>query len=129
MSQLYPQDLFDAANAVIDHAHAPYSHYHVASALRDEHGQVHVGCNVENAAYGQTICAEANAISTMVAQGGKQIQALLLMVSDDIASPCGGCRQKIAEFTKPDTIVYMCNRAGNVKCTTIGELLPMAFKL
>lgn len=129
MSIEYPQDLFNAAKAILPRSYAPYSHYHVASALRDEQGQIHVGCNVENAAYGQTLCAEANAIGTMVSGGGQQIKALLLMVEDVVTSPCGGCRQRIAEFTTPDTIVYMCNRAGDVTQATIAELLPLAFKL
>ena len=109
-------------------AHAPYSNFHVGAAILDENAQQHGGCNVENAAYPLGQCAEAGAISAMIASGGKQIkQILIASPNNDFCPPCGGCRQKIAEFANAETEVHLATKNGQVKTVKFTELLPMAF--
>ncbi len=121
-------ELLRAACAVREHAHAPYSRFKVGAALRDEAGRIHAGCNVENAAYPQSLCAEAVALGALVAAGGARVTAAAV-VGDAPApvTPCGGCRQKLAEFAAPDTPLRCANTAGAVVDTTLGALLPAAF--
>ncbi|HMO07738.1 MAG TPA: cytidine deaminase [Paracoccaceae bacterium] len=121
-------DLFQAALAVRDNAHAPYSRFKVGAAIRSAEGQVHTGCNVENVAYPQGTCAEAGAIAAMVAAGDRRIAEILVVAeADRPVPPCGGCRQKIAEFAGPDTPVIMCTTAGLRQAVTLADLLPGAF--
>ena len=121
-------DLFDAARAVRLRAYVPYSGFHVGAAIRGVGGAVHVGCNVENAAYPEGTCAEAGAIAAMVAAGETMIAEVVVIAdSPDPVTPCGGCRQKLAEFGAPDVPVILCNLAGDRWNTTIGALLPGAF--
>jgi cytidine deaminase len=110
------------------HAYAPYSGFAVGAALRCRDGRVFSGCNVENAAYPAGTCAEAGAIAAMVAAGGREI-AEILIVADaaDPAAPCGGCRQRIAEFARPEAVVILAGPDGERTRTTIGALLPFAF--
>jgi cytidine deaminase len=109
-------------------AHAPYSNFYVGAAILDENTQHHGGCNVENAAYPLGQCAEAGAISAMVASGGKQIkQILIASPNDDFCPPCGGCRQKIAEFANAQTEVHLVTKSGQVKTVKFETLLPFAF--
>jgi len=120
--------LFEAAKAVRANAYAPYSGFKVGAALRSASGRVHCGCNVENAAYPEGTCAEAGAIAAMVAAGEGEIVELLVVVEGPRpASPCGGCRQKLAEFARPDTPVVLATVAGEMVRVTVGELLPGAF--
>ena len=117
-----------AAAAVRAHAHAPYSGFAVGAALLDDEGRIHVGCNVENAAYPQGLCAEAAAIGAMVAAGGRAIVAVALVAGQGRpATPCGGCRQRLNEFADADTPVHVCGPEGLRKTFTLGELLPGAF--
>ncbi len=120
--------LLQMARKVRENAHAPYSGFKVGAALRAGSGAVHSGCNVENAAYPEGTCAEAGAIAAMVA-AGDQVIAEIVVVGDgpDPVTPCGGCRQKIAEFAPPGTPVRMYNLAGDERVTTIEALLPHAF--
>ena len=120
--------LESAARAVRAHAHAPYSGFAVGAAIRGASGAVHVGCNVENAAYPESTCAEAAAICAMVAAGERSI-AEVFVVADhpEPVPPCGGCRQQLAEFAGPDTPVTMANLAGARRTSTLGALLPAAF--
>ena len=120
--------LLGAAKEVRKNAHAPYSGFQVGAAIRSASGKIYVGCNVENAAYPEGTCAEAGAIAAMIA-GGDTVIAEVLVVADapGVVTPCGGCRQKLAEFAPPDVPVLMCNMAGDEKATTIGALLPLAF--
>ncbi len=120
--------LFDAARAVQRHAHAPYSRFPVGAALRTRSGAIFAGCNVENAAYPEGICAETGAIAAMVAAGEREITHLLVM-GDGVTplTPCGACRQRIAEFGKADTLVYGATRNDHGKAMRLGELLPHAF--
>ena len=109
-------------------AHAPYSNFHVGAAILDENAQLHASCNVENAAYPLGQCAEAGAISAMVASGSKQIkQILIASPNDDFCPPCGGCRQKIAEFANGQTEVHLATNKGEIKTVMFTELLPLAF--
>ena len=120
--------LLQTARKVRENAHAPYSGFKVGAAIRAGSGQVYAGCNVENAAYPEGTCAEAGAIAAMVAAGDTVI-AEVLVIGDGPApvTPCGGCRQKIAEFAPPGTRVTMANLAGAQIETTIDALLPHAF--
>ena len=120
--------LFEAARAVRERAHAPYSRFRVGAALRDERGAIHAGCNVENAAYPVGTCAEAGAIAAMVASGGRRI-AEILVCGDGagLVTPCGACRQRIREFARPDTPVHAATPDRIAKSFTLAELLPESF--
>jgi cytidine deaminase len=120
--------LVAAAQAVRQHAHAPYSKFAVGAAVLDEQGRIHAGCNVENAAYPQGWCAEASALAVMVAAGGKRVlAAAVCAVADDPVPPCGGCRQKLREFAADDCPIFVAGLQGLRKTFTLGELLPFAF--
>ena len=120
--------LLDAARAVRENAHAPYSKFKVGAALRANSGTVYVGCNVENVAYPEGTCAEAGAIAAMVAAGDRAIAGIAVIAdSPTPVSPCGGCRQKIAEFAKADVVVTMATIDGAVQQTTVAALLPGSF--
>jgi cytidine deaminase len=120
--------LIEAAWAVRENAYVPYSEFRVGVALRAASGAVFVGCNVENAAYPEGTCAEAGAIAAMVAAGETRlVEVVLVGESEDPISPCGGCRQKLAEFGAQDVPVTMLTRAGRQRVMTIGELLPGMF--
>jgi cytidine deaminase len=122
------QELVEAARAVREHAYAPYSAFRVGAAVLTSSGSIHVGCNVENASYGATICAERAAIFRMVASGETQIAAVAIFVDDlEPAMPCGMCRQVISEFSRD---VHIVTVAGDkTKHSTIQALLPDAFVL
>ncbi|HSK87988.1 MAG TPA: cytidine deaminase [Anaerolineales bacterium] len=120
------QALIDLANTARQRAYAPYSHYPVGAALRTKTGRLFTGVNVENAAYPQTMCAERVAIFKAVSEGEKEFEVISI-VTDNGGSPCGGCRQVMAEFGL-DTIILLADGNGKlVKQTTVGELLPEAF--
>lgn len=117
-----------AATAVRENAHAPYSNFKVGAAIRATSGTVYVGCNVENVAYPEGTCAEAGAIAAMVAAGETQLAEVYVIA--DCSSPippCGGCRQKLAEFGTGDVVVTMGTTDGSERVTTIGDLLPGKF--
>ncbi|KMO09979.1 cytidine deaminase [Methylobacterium indicum] len=120
--------LFSAARAVQGRAHAPYSRFRVGSAVLDETGAVHAGCNVENAAYPVGTCAEAGAIAAMVAAGGRRIAAILVLGDGTaLVTPCGACRQRIREFAAPDTPIHVAGPEGVRRTFTLDELLPASF--
>lgn len=126
------QRLIEAAKEVRSNAHAPYSGYRVGAALIDDTGAIHTGCNVENAAYPEGTCAEANAIGSMVAAGGKRIVAIAAIGGADeieACTPCGGCRQNISEFADENTRVILIAEGNQIDSYTIDELLPAAFRL
>lgn len=121
-------DLKDAARAVREKAYAPYSNFKVGAAVRSPDGAVHVGCNVENVAYPEGTCAEAGAIAAMVASGAQTItEAYVIADSPDPVPPCGGCRQKLAEFAAKDVRITLATIDGAEFQTTVGDLLPGAF--
>lgn len=121
-------ELLAAAKAVQANAHAPYSHFPVGAAIRAASGRVFAGCNVENAAYPQGSCAEAGAISAMVAAGEREIVAVLTVCDGEaIGTCCGGCRQRIREFAKGDTPIYAAGPDGVRATFTLDGLLPNSF--
>lgn len=120
------QSIIDLANTARQRAYVPYSRYAVGAALRTKGGRTFTGVNVENAAYPQTMCAERVAIFKAVSEGEKEFE-VISVVTDNGGSPCGGCRQVMAEFGL-DTVVLMADGSGKlVKETTVKELLPEAF--
>ena len=135
------QALIEAASKVRANAYAPYSNYHVGAAILDDRGQVHRGCNVENAAFPEGVCAEANAIGTMISAGGRVISAIAVvggasgdMVAAaigrvDACTPCGGCRQNILEFADDDTRIILLDGEGNPETFSIDDLLPASFRV
>ena len=121
-------ELKDAAHAVRENAYAPYSRFKVGAALRAADGTVFSGCNVENVAYPEGTCAEAGAIAAMVAAGATVItEAYVIADSPSPVPPCGGCRQKLAEFAARDVPVTLATLDGTEFKTTVGDLLPGAF--
>ncbi|WP_281302005.1 MULTISPECIES: cytidine deaminase [unclassified Iodidimonas] len=125
--------LWTAAKAARHHAHAPYSNYHVGAAVLDEGGDIHAGCNVENAAYPEGICAEANAIGSMITAGRKQIKTIAIVgghAGDSLedCTPCGGCRQKILEFADAETQILLEGAGGKISRYKMADLLPFSFR-
>jgi len=120
--------LKDAARTVRENAHAPYSNFKVGAAIRATDGRVFTGCNVENVAYPEGTCAEAGAIAAMCAAGVYDIAEVYVIAdSPDPVAPCGGCRQKLAEFAARDAPVTLANLDGVERATSVGDLLPGAF--
>ncbi|MCJ8138898.1 cytidine deaminase [Falsirhodobacter halotolerans] len=120
--------LLAAATDVRMNAYAPYSNFKVGAAIRTVDGHIHAGCNVENVAFPEGTCAEAGAIAAMVAAGETKIAEILVIA--DAATPvppCGGCRQKIAEFAGPGAMVTLCSTNGAARDMTVADLLPGAF--
>lgn len=148
LSPAQRQQLFEAARAAREQAYAPYSNFLVGVALLDDAARIHAGCNVENAAYPQGVCAEAGAISAMCLSGGRRIQALLVVGhamlpsasakanerpwmtedgSTQWVTPCGGCRQKIREFARPDTPILLASPTSWLATVSLQQLLPFSF--
>ena len=122
------QKLFEEAKNVREKAYVPYSQFKVGAAFLTEDKSIVVGCNVENAAYPQSQCAEASAIGNLISQGYKKIVEIVVIGSGNkLCSPCGGCRQRLREFSKLDVPIHMCNINGHIKTSTLGELLPDSF--
>ena len=120
--------LLEAAAQVRENAHAPYSGFKVGAAIRTADGAIYLGCNVENAAYPEGTCAEAGAIAAMCAAGAREIAEVAVIADSPVPiTPCGGCRQKLAEFAGPDTPVIMGTIDGAEIRSSVGELLPGAF--
>jgi len=117
-----------AARAAMAQAYAPYSRFPVGAALLGANGKIYAGCNVENAAYPQGCCAETSAISAMIADGERQIRAVLVVGQGTaLIAPCGGCRQRLNEFAAANTPVHLCGPQGVMQTVTMGALLPYAF--
>jgi cytidine deaminase len=126
------EELLDAARTIREMAYCPYSEFRVGAAIIDEHGNVHVGCNVENAAYPQGNCAETGAISAMVAAGGQRIVAIAIAGGRDeirACTPCGGCRQRIHEFASNDTRIIFMDNDDQWHTYSMDDLLPSSFHL
>jgi cytidine deaminase len=121
------QELRAAAAAVSERAYCPYSRFPVGAAVLTEAGEIFAGCNVENASYGLTICAERSAICQAVAHGARTIRAIAIATPTEVPTPpCGACRQMIHEFG-PGATVFSFGRDGAVVAHTLPELLPGAF--
>ena len=122
------EPMLDLARRALANAHAPYSRFRVGACLRTAGGRLYAGCNVENAAYPVGQCAEATAIGAMVAAGDREIaEVVVLTERAELCSPCGRCRQQLAEFAGPDARIHLCGPEGVRITTTLGELLPMGF--
>ncbi len=125
-------DLVNAATEARDSAYCPYSGFSVGAAIVDEMGRLHVGCNIENAAYPLGLCAEAAAIAAMVQEGGKRIVKIAVAGgSGSVGSctPCGGCRQRIREFADDETVILAIDDSGEWQEYGIRALLPASFHL
>ncbi|MGQ3210105.1 MAG: cytidine deaminase [Shinella sp.] len=121
-------DLFEAARAAMAFAHAPYSKFPVGAAIRAEDGKIYAGANIENLSFPQGWCAEPTAISHMIMAGNKKIVEMAVIAEKlPLCPPCGGCRQKIAEFATAKTPIYLCDETGVKKTMTMEELLPHSF--
>ena len=122
------EKLFNAAKMVRENAHCHYSNFKVGEAFLTEDNSIISGCNVENAAYPQSQCAEASAIGNLVSQGFSKIKEVVVIGSGSLlCSPCGGCRQRLREFASLETQIHMCNSDGHLKTSTLKELLPDSF--
>ena len=121
-------ELFETARAAQARAYVPYSRFKVGAAILTPSGRIHGGCNVENAAYPQGCCAEASAISAMVMAGEREIAAVMVVGDGDaLVTPCGGCRQRIREFARPDAPIHIAGPSGPRRTFTLDELLPASF--
>ncbi len=123
-----PKQLIDEAIAASKQAHVPYSQFHVGAALLTTDGKIYRGCNIENASYGLTNCAERTAIFKAVSEGDKQFSAIAVVGdTDGPISPCGACRQVLAEFCDDHTQIILANLKGDFVITNINEILPGYF--
>ncbi len=121
-------DLFSKALGVMQNAYVPYSNFKVGAAILTEDSKCYLGCNVENAAYPQGLCAESGAISAMIAGGSIKIsEVLVISESKKLIVPCGGCRQKLSEFSGSKTVIYLADLSGIKKSIPLRDLLPGAF--
>jgi cytidine deaminase len=128
MRTFMAQDLFEAARAAMARSHSPYSHFPVGAAIRSADGRVFSGANIENAAFPEGLCAEAVAIAAMVMAGQTRIaEVAVLAEKKALCPPCGGCRQKLAEFAGPEARVWLCDADGPRTAMRMAELLPAAF--
>ena len=126
------EDLINAATEARKHAYCKYSGFSVGAAIIDNQGRLHVGCNVENAAYPLGSCAEAGAIAAMVQEGGSRIERIAVVGGRDAVAPCtpcGGCRQRIHEFASDNTVILVIDDSGEWQEYSIDELLPASFHL
>lgn len=125
---MMPHTLFQAATAAMAHSHSPYSDFPVGAALRTDTGEIFSGCNIENASFPEGWCAETTAIGHMIMGGGRLIAEIAVVAAKKpLITPCGGCRQRIAEFGTPETLIYLCDEDGVKETVRLGDLLPKAF--
>ena len=121
-------DLHALARLALRRAHAPYSKFPVGAAIRTADGRLYTGCNVEVVSFPEGWCAETTAIGQMVMDGGGRIADILVLAEKKaLCTPCGGCRQRIAEFGSPDTRIHLCDGEGVRETWSLGDLLPKAF--
>jgi cytidine deaminase len=122
------KDLFQAATAAMKNAHAPYSKFPVGAAIRTADGRIHSGCNIEVVSYPEGWCAETTALSHYVMAGGGEITDIAVVAERmDRITPCGGCRQRLAEFAGPHARLHLCDRAGVVETVKLGDIFPRGF--
>ncbi|MFC0014643.1 MULTISPECIES: cytidine deaminase [Allobacillus] len=120
--------LMDLAKEMLDKAYVPYSKFPVGAAVVTKNGKVYQGCNIENAAYPVSCCAERVAIFKAVSEGERDFEQLAVIANTDRpVAPCGSCRQVMAEFFSPDTPIHMANRTGDIEETILERLLPYSF--
>lgn len=122
-------DLFEAAKAAMAFSHSPYSKFPVGAAIRADDGKIYTGANIENLSFPQGWCAEPTAIGCMIMGGGKRIVEMAVIAEKlPLCPPCGGCRQKIAEFADKTTPIYLCDEVGVKKTLTLEQMLPGSFE-
>ena len=122
------EKMISAAHNTLTNSYAPYSKFTVACCIRTDKDNLYTGVNVENSSYGLTLCAETSAIASMVTAGEQRIKSIAVLAgTNTLCSPCGACRQRIYEFSTPDTIIHLCNKDSVLRSITINELLPLAF--
>lgn len=127
-SDTIQQNMLELAQAAQSKAYAPYSTFYVGACILADDDQFYLGCNVENISYGLTLCAEATAISQMVIAGRHKIKEITIIGSSDVfCSPCGACRQRIAEFAELSTLVHFYNAKAECQTMTMEALLPQPF--
>ncbi len=120
--------MLEAAREMRVKAYVPYSKFLVGVCIKSKNGKLYSGCNIENASYGLTHCAEASAISLMIADGEREIAEVVVIGTGElICSPCGACRQRIREFAPLETPIHMFSESGKQKTMTLSELLPESF--
>lgn len=128
MEKTLKQQLITAALAARNAAYAPYSGYRVGASLLTKGGKLYTGCNIENAAYGLSNCAERTALFKAVSEGERDFVGMAVAVDGSLAaSPCGACRQALREFFADDTAIILVNESGEGSARTMTELLPFAF--
>ena len=124
------EDLFEAAKRAAERSHSPYSGFPVGAAIRSASGRVHLGANMENAAYPEGWCAETSALAHMVMAGETAFSEVAVYAPKmEGCTPCGGCRQRLAEFATEGAVVHLCGRDGVMHSVAVSDLLPAAFDL
>lgn len=121
------RELFDLACEALENAYAPYSHFRVGACLLSEDGRAFTGCNVENASFGGTICAERTALVKGVSEGAKRFTAIAVVGEEDDAWPCGICRQVLNEFSRDMRVICGAKATGKFTAVPLRELLPRSF--
>ena len=121
--------MFDRAKAARQAAYVPYSQFPVGVCFLSAEGNYFDGCNVENAAYPVGHCAEVSAIGTMITAGDRRIAEIVIVGGGALCTPCGACRQRLAEFAAPEVAVHVCGPEGLRRTLMVGELLPAGFVL
>lgn len=128
------EELIEKAFGMLDYSYVPYSHFHVGAALLSKDGRIYTGCNIENAAFGPTNCAERTAIFKAVSEGCKEFDAIAVVGGldknvKDYCPPCGVCRQVMVEFCRKDFKIILARSKSDYKIFTLEELLPQSFSL
>lgn len=120
--------MMQMAREMLKNSYSPYSNFPVGVCIQTPDGTLFSGCNVENASYSLTLCAEASAIARMVSAGQQQIKQVIVMgTGTELCAPCGACRQLLREFAAQDVLVHICDENSIRKTMTMGELLPVSF--
>ena len=128
--QVMNDKLFAAAREAMEMSYSPYSKFPVGAAILTKSGNIYAGCNIENASYPQGWCAEPSAISRMIGSGEREIAEVCVVAKrKDRATPCGGCRQKLSEFSDANTLVHLCDKNGVAETWTLADMLPASFDL
>jgi cytidine deaminase len=129
MTQHSARELFEAAKAAMANSYAPYSKFPVGAAIRTKDGRIFSGCNIEVASYPEGWCAETTALGHYIMGGGGEISEIAVTAERmDRITPCGGCRQRLAEFSRAETKLYLCDQSGVVETVTMGDMLPYGFQ-
>ena len=128
MPELGPRDLFDAAWGAMRKTRSPYSKFPVGASLRTEDGRIYSGCNIEVASYPEGWCAETTMLGHYVMGGGGKITEICVVAEKmSGCTPCGGCRQRLAEFAGPKTKLYLCDQTGIIEAMTLEDIFPRGF--